>query len=209
VGFTVGVSLGVGVALGAGDSVGVAEAVGVGVSTGVGVGVGSTLGAGLIDAVGVSLGAWLGSAPQAMEPVPATMIRLSNIEAPRRLVRDNIISCSPSVAPRTPRSKTGLTPMGRSRRDDDETNRPPTSPILLLRPAVEEPESSPASASAHPNWKTPANAAGVFAAFASGCVGARAAHEPLRTLERKGRGIPWSDESGLCPFSCGSPAPVP
>jgi len=126
--------------------VGVAEAVGVGVSTGVGVGVGSTLGAGLIYAVGVSLGAWLGSAPQAMEPVPATMIRLSNIEAPRRLVRDNIISCSPSVAPRTPRSKTGLTPMGQFRRDDDETNRPPTRTILLLRPALEEPESSPASA---------------------------------------------------------------
>ena len=154
-GFTVGVSLGVGVALGAGDSVGVAEAVGVGVSTGVGVGVGSTLGAGLIDAVGVSLGAWLGSAPQAMEPVAATMIRLSKIEAPRRLVRDNIISCSPSVAPRTPRSKTGLTPMGQFRRDDDETNRPPTRTILLLRPALEESEPSPGSAPARPELEDP------------------------------------------------------
>ena len=103
-GCVVGVTVGVGVALGAGDSVGVSlgaavgVATGVGVPTGVGVGVGSTLGAGLVAAVGASPGAWLGSAPQANEPVPATMIRLSRIEAPRRLVRESAIACSPSGA---------------------------------------------------------------------------------------------------------------
>jgi hypothetical protein len=95
-----GVSLGaaLGVALGAGVGVVVSLGAGVVVSLGAGVVVGSTLGAGLVTAVGASLGAWLGSAPNAMEPVPATMIKLSRIEAPRRLVRDNAISCSPSGA---------------------------------------------------------------------------------------------------------------
>ena len=99
-GVEVGVSLGV--------ALGVALGAGLGVSTGVGVGVGSTLGAGVATAVGVSLGAWVGSAPQAMDPVPATMIRLSRIEAPRRLVRDSAIPCSPSDSPRVARGSARL-----------------------------------------------------------------------------------------------------
>ena len=118
--------LGVGVALGAGDSVGVSlgaavgVATGVGVPTGVGVGVGSTLGAGLVAAVGASPGAWLGSAPQANEPVPATMIRLSRIEAPRRLVRDSAIPCSPSgaVARRSPATHLRACLLVERRRDE-------------------------------------------------------------------------------------------
>ena len=97
-----GVGDGVGVGVALGDSLGVSLGAGVVVSTGVevatgvGVVVGSTLGAGVVVAIGASLGVGLGSAPNAMEPVPATMMRLSRIEAHNRLVRDNAISCSPS-----------------------------------------------------------------------------------------------------------------
>jgi hypothetical protein len=98
---------GVGVALGVGDSLGVAlsdgagESVATGVSLGAGdsVTVGESLGLGDTVATGESLGLGAGSvgaAPKTEAPDPATMTRLRNMDAPRRLTRDGAMCPSSS-----------------------------------------------------------------------------------------------------------------
>lgn len=138
VALSLGVSLGVSLSLALGSAEGVSLGVALGVSLGVALGVSlgvadvSTLGLDVAVIVGLSPGAGLVSAAQAIDPDPATMTRVSRIEAPVRLKRSDAICGSPSGARATTRSGTQPSrTMGLRLWDVLRTKCPSTSRILV------------------------------------------------------------------------------